>query len=186
MGEYCRDATALRPLPLIHGLLEATLWIPTLAPLRRGFLFLPAGLLLGFPLVHSSASERGYPTQLRFPTPYSRAPSRFAKRPERRVPHSQPIRYRQRCNADRSGFCPDSAFGSKLAQSMPLSPHTKERLRLIDDQTNPEGHASETTVCAPPGKHIIPQQKQRPCDHSAGGPALGRPLIELVEALWPA
>ena len=115
-------------------LLEATLWIPTLAPLRRGFLFLPAGLLLGFPLVHSSASERGYPTQLRFPTPYSRAPSRFAKRPERRVPHSQPIRYRQRCNADRSGFCLDSAFGSKFARSMPLSPRTKGQLRRRSKQ----------------------------------------------------
>ena len=49
-------------------------------------------------------------------------------------------------------------------------PHIQKNGSGIDDQTNPEGHASETTVCAPPGKHIIPQQKQRPCDHGAGGP----------------
>src|SRR5262249_38420161 len=86
-------------------------------------------------------------------TLYSQAPPRFAKQPKRRVPHSQPTRYRERCNADRSGFCPYSAFGSKLARSMPLCPHTKERLRhRCSDE--PRRSCCEDQNCAPP-PHIL-------------------------------
>jgi hypothetical protein len=63
------------------------------------------------------------------PTQHSQAPPRFAKRLRLQFPHSLGAPHRRLCNASRSGFCANNAFGSQLARSMPLSPRRKERPR---------------------------------------------------------
>ena len=55
--------------------------------------------------------------------------SRFAKRPRVQFPHLQAALPRPRCNAGRSAPCANSAFGSKLARSLPLPLRRKERPR---------------------------------------------------------
>jgi hypothetical protein len=79
------------------------------------------------------------------PTPHQ-APPRFAKRPRLQFPHSQSAPHRRRCNAGRSGFCAYSAFGSKLARSLPLSPRRKERPRHRSKQ--PQGSYCGDQCCS--------------------------------------
>src|SRR5262249_52047983 len=85
-------------------------------------------------------------------TLYSQAPPRFAKRPKRRVPHSQPTRYRQRCNADRSGFVPIAPSGPSSHDPC-RCPHIQKEGCGIDEQTSTEGHAAETKA-VPAGANI--------------------------------